>query len=249
MPARIAIATALALAALAATAAPSFAIGQPVNRAAPELTLNGGTLTTTDGRWVGVTRPFAYAWFRCLDTDIGSCVQVPGRTTRTYALGPADGGKRIRSNVTGSNAAGSQDVFSDPTGVVARTPTGSPGTAPLLRIKPFPVVVITGRQGGGRTRITGLVVRGPKGVKVAVRCRGRRCPFSRTSTTIGAKKRVRIRRAQRLFRAGQAIEIRMTQKGRIGKFTKVRFRRGRTPARSDKCLLPGAKKPSTCLTS
>jgi hypothetical protein len=240
------IAATLALPAL--TAGPALAVGEPLNRTIPELSLNGGTLTTSDGTWVGVTKPFAYAWFRCPSTDLVSCVEVPGRTANTYTLGPADGGMRLYSQVTASNSIGSSEASSEPTAVVARTPV-SPGAQPAARITPFPVVVITGRQRGRLTRITGLVVRGPKGAKVSLTCRGKRCPVRRTSGTIGAKRRLRLKRAQHVYRVGQVIEIRTTQANRIGKFTRIRFRKGRTPSRSDSCLLPGAKRPSTCLTT
>ncbi len=239
----------LTLAVALGPAGPASAAGEPVNRERPKLTLDGGTLTTSDGTWVGATGPYAYAWFRCTTTALQSCTQVAGRTGRTYSLGSADGGRRIRARVTASNQIGAGSAFSTPTGVVARTPTPPGRTAPPPRLAPFPVIVVAGRHRGGRTRITDLVVRGPRGARVSLVCRGRRCPVRRASGVIGSGKRLRLRRAQRLYRAGHVIDIRVTAPGRVGKFTRIRIRRGRTPSRRDLCLQPGAASPSTCLAT
>jgi hypothetical protein len=227
----------------------ALAAGEPVNREAPELTLEGGTLTTSDGTWVGRTQPYRYAWYRCTGITIPTCAAIPGEGANTYSLRTADGGHRIRSLVTASNQVGSSSEFSAPTGVVARTPV-TPGRAePPKRLSPFPVFVIAGRSRGRLTRLTDVVVRGPRGARVSIRCRGARCPLRRTVARIGAARKVRLRSAQRVYRAGQVLEVRVTAPNRIGKFVRVRFRRGRAPARSDSCLLPGRSRPSSCLTS
>jgi hypothetical protein len=114
------------------------------------------------------------------------------------------------------------------------------------RLSPFPVVAIAGRIRGRTTRVSGFVIRGPYRAKVSLRCRGRGCPFSRITGTIGKRKRLRLRRAQRTFRVGQVLEIRVTGRNRIGKFTRVTFRRGRAPRRVDSCLRPAARTPSRC---
>ena len=116
----------------------------------------------------------------------------------------------------------------------------------LKRLRPFPVLVIAGRLRGSRTRINTFVVRGPRRAKVSVRCKGRGCPFGRITGTIGKRKRLRVRRAQRTFRAGQVLESRVTGRNRIGKFTRITFRRGKAPRRFDSCLRPAARKPSRC---
>ena len=125
-------------------------------------------------------------------------------------------------------------------------PESPPPQAGPSRLRPFPVVLVAGRQGPRSTVVTQLSVRGPRGARVAVRCVGRKCSMQRAVTTIGPAKRLRVRRAERVFRAGLAIEVRVTGKDRVGKYTKVRFRRSRTPARSDACLQPGTSKPGPC---
>lgn len=66
---------------------------------------------------------------------------------------------------------------------------------------------------------------------------------------VGKRKRLRIRRAQRAFRAGQVLEVRVTATNRIGKYTRIAFRRRRTPRRRDLCLSPVMAKPSPCPAS
>jgi hypothetical protein len=94
-------------------------------------------------------------------------------------------------------------------------------------------------------RVTLLGVRGPKGMRVAVRCRGRDCPWRRRSVR-ARDEGVRFRRLQRRLRAGTVIEVLATRAGTIGKYTRFRIRRGRAPARVDACVAPGAKRPSAC---
>ena len=121
-----------------------------------------------------------------------------------------------------------------------------PSKAGPSKLNPFPVVVIAGRQGERATRVTELLVRGPNDALVVLRCLGSDCPMRRIARDIPRTKRVRLRRAERVYPVGTSIEIRVTAKNRIGKYTKVRFRPGRTPSRTDSCLQPGATDPSAC---
>jgi hypothetical protein len=227
-------------------AASALAAGEPVNREPPQLSLSGSVLTTTDGVWIGQTRPFAYAWYRCADAEVSSCIVVPGQTAPTYAVTGLDAGSRVRSLVTASNPLGPSSAFSAPT---APFPVSqpSPATGPhaLPRLSPFPVVVITGRVRGAHTRITGMLVRGPAGARVSVTCGGH-CSARRVTATIGSKRRVRVKKAQRVYRTGAVLEVRVTGRARIGKFTRLRMRSGRAPARADRCLPAGSAAPSAC---
>lgn len=125
-------------------------------------------------------------------------------------------------------------------------PPAPPPEAAPSKLDPFPVVVVAGRQGERSTKVSELSVRGPRKARVVVRCLGKRCPLRRTAAAIPQSKRLRVRKAQRVYRAGLVLEIRVTGADRVGKYTKVRFRGGRTPARTDACLQPGASKPSAC---
>lgn len=254
-PGAAARAAALAVAAVLATVASAWAVGEPTNRAAPEVTQGGTTLSTTDGTWVGrdPRSDYTYAWLRCADASRASCAVVEGRTSATYALSSADATKTIRSQVTASNPAGSAAAVSAPYGplpgnspVAVPPGTRDPPAVDTRRLKPFPVVVIAGRLRGRVTALTDFVVRGPSGARVTVRCRGRVCPMRRATGAIKGNRRLRLRRVQRSYRAGSSLEVRVTGEDRVGKFTRVRFRRGRTPLRADSCLEPGRKRPVAC---
>ena len=108
----VAVVAALGFGAGAQAQAPT---GQPVNRALPVVTQSGSTLTTTDGAWVGDTRPYTYEWLRCADATPDSCIVVPGQTASTYPMTGLDAGARLRSRVTASNPLGSRAAVSEPT--------------------------------------------------------------------------------------------------------------------------------------
>jgi hypothetical protein len=153
-----------------------------------------------------------------------------------------------------ADGLGTAVAFSVPVGTVQPAPAatpfssggGSAGGTGARRMRPFPVVVVAGRLRRGRTVISEFVVRGPRRARVRLRCRGRGCPFRRISHTIGRRKRVRVRRAERSYRAGIVVEVRVTAPNRIGKFTRLRFRGRRAPGRRDLCLRPGARRPTPC---
>lgn len=254
-PGRAAVALALALIALPAIVASAWGVGEPTNSTAPQVTQNATTLSTTDGAWLArdPDSAYTYAWLRCADATRASCAVVAGRTAKTYEISSADANATIRSQVTARNLAGSAAAVSAPFGplpgnspIAVPPATRDPAAVDPRRLKPFPVVVIAGRLRGRVTAVTGFVVRGPRGARVTVRCRGRVCPMRRARGAIKVNRRLRLRRVQRRYRAGSSLEVRVTGKGRIGKFTRIRFRRGRTPLRSDSCLAPGSSRPSSC---
>jgi len=237
----------MAAALLSLFAPAAQAVGEPMNQSAPEVTRSGLELSTTDGSWVGQTMPFSYEWLRCTDAALESCTPIAGQTRPAYTITRADLGRRIRSRVTASNEAGSAQSPSMPTGVVEERLFPAPPKPKLLT--PRPVVVIAGSRRGKFTFVKELSVRGPAGALVRVRCFGKRCPARRLSTSIGSRRRLRLRRAQGTYLAGAVLEIRVIDRDgeRIGKFTRVRFRgRSQVPVRTDSCLKPGAKRPSAC---
>jgi hypothetical protein len=120
-----------------------------------------------------------------------------------------------------------------------------PDAAPLVRMRPFPIVRIAGivLPRGADVRI--LSVRAPRGAKVRVRCRGRGCPVSSLARTSRARL-IRIRRFERRLRAGITLELFITKPNRIGKYTRFLIRAGRKPARVDRCLVPGRARPVRC---
>jgi hypothetical protein len=121
----------------------------------------------------------------------------------------------------------------------------SPGTS-LAFIDPFPVIRIAGRFKGARTTLRRVTVRAPRGARIQIRCRGRGCPYRRKATAV---KLVRVRSLQRTYRPRATIEIRVTQPQKIGKYTRVRTRKGKAPVRIDRCLRPGRTRPVRCPTA
>jgi PKD repeat protein len=121
---------------------------------------------------------------------------------------------------------------------------GPTARRPLL-MRPFPVVRIAGvvLPRGALIRI--LSVRVPRGAQVRVRCRGKGCPTGSVART-SATRLVRFRRFERRLPAGVRIELFVRQPGKIGKYTRFRIRGGKPPARMDRCLMPGKRRPVSC---
>jgi len=209
----------------------------------------GSTLTSTLGTWSG-EEPISYSrnWVRCSGTAGSSCTAIPGATLASYKATAADAGKRLRVAVR-AEGLGARVAFSAATAVVGAVVFSDPGPptptpSPDL-LTPFPRIGIAGRARRSSTLITKFVVRAPRGSRVSVRCRGRGCPLRRASARAG-RRAVRFRRLQRAYRTGTVIEVFVTSEGKIGKYTRFRFRRRRPPSRADGCLNPGAKKPTPC---
>jgi hypothetical protein len=104
--------------------APATSSAAPKNTSIPTISGTprvGQQLTADDGTWTGNPTSFAYQWQRC-DADIVSCANA-GATSKTYTLGLADLGYRIRVRVTAKNAKGSTTVNSALTTIVAPTVT------------------------------------------------------------------------------------------------------------------------------
>ena len=121
-----------------------------------------------------------------------------------------------------------------------------PPDTTLSFIKPFPVIRIAGRFKGTRTTLTRVTVKTPRGTRVRIRCSGHGCPFKRKAV---AAKLISLRSLRRTYRPKATIEIRVTQAKKIGKYTRVRTRRGKAPVRIDRCLMPGKTKPVRCPAS
>ncbi|MGH8574170.1 MAG: hypothetical protein ACREX8_16575, partial [Gammaproteobacteria bacterium] len=118
----------------------------------------------------------------------------------------------------------------------------------LRKLRPFPKVIIAGRLARGLTFISGLTIRrGPKGSTVTVTCRGRGCPRGgRFRGKLNRSGGLRLKRFQRIYGPGAIIEIRVTKRGAIGKFTRLKVRARSIPGRKDACLMPGSSKPARC---
>jgi hypothetical protein len=112
----------------------------PNNTAPPQISGTakvGEELSASTGTWTGGVRSYAYQWQRC-DANGSSCQAVDGATSRTYGVRSVDTGNTLRVVVTATNAAGSTNATSGPTGLVssnqspAPTPTTGRNHAPTI---------------------------------------------------------------------------------------------------------------------
>jgi Glycine rich protein len=133
-----------------------------------------------------------------------------------------------------------------PPNTPAQPPPTTELAGPLQLMSPFPVVRIAGRVTTLGARIGLLSVRAPFNATIRVRCRGRGCPRRQAKRARGINRAVRFRRFERSLRIGTVLEVRVSRARVIGKFTRFRIRRGRSPSRRDMCLRPGASRGSPC---
>ena len=89
-----------------------------------------------------------------------------------------------------------------------------------------------------------------EGTTIEVRCTGRGCPkgtarYRVTRARSSLSLRSRKLRAAKL-RPGAVLEIRIVRAGHVGLAIAHRVRAGMSPARTPRCLPPGAAKPVGC---
>jgi hypothetical protein len=211
----------------------------------------GRRLTATPGRW-SATGPLdlLYRWLRC-DAHGANCRPIAGATERRYVARPLDVRHRLRVRVTAVGDGGSLTRASAPTGVVAPPPDAedfdvnrrSPGGAALMR--PFPRVRVKGFYTATGAALELLTVRGPKRTRIALTCQGDGCPFHKR--TLRARARlVRVRSLERWYEAGTRLQIRITKRALVGKYTRIVIHGGGPPTRRDRCLMPGRTRPAPC---
>jgi hypothetical protein len=261
--------TALPLSAVLAFPAPSRAQAPLplVNITPPKVVGSasvGGILTGIPGVWVGEALELAYQWQRC--EIAGPCTDIPGASTPVYFVGPGDVGSRLRFRVTATSGGATEVRDSEPaeavpgerqraaagpretTAAAAPPPAAAPAPAAVRArlIYPFPVVRITGWFTARWTLFRRVTVRAPVGARIAIRCTGPGCAFRNRRRTVSRRGLVRITGLERRFRPGVRLLLLVTEPDRIGKYTRISVRRGRTPARRDACVMPGAAAPVAC---
>jgi hypothetical protein len=93
----------------------------------------------------------------------------------------------------------------------------------------------------------------PKGGKLELRCKGKKCPYKKRSSKkrrsggITLFKEIKAKKAatkkKRSFRAKQTLEVRITAKGFIGKVVRYKLKKGKIPSGKTLCLPVGKNKP------
>jgi hypothetical protein len=188
----------------------------PENTGEPRVTgttVQGETLTTTNGTWTG-TAPltFRYRWLRCDASGGGvngvNCTTIAGETRKTYILSRADVGHRIRSRVIASNADGTASANSNatPTTVRASATAGRPVSA-----KP-PTITGTAQQNQTLTANPGSWTGGQP---ITFAYQWRRCDQSggSCSNISGATKRTYVLTSADV---GNTLRVRVTAKNNLG---------------------------------
>jgi len=142
------------------------------------------------------------------------------------------------------------DVSTPTTPTPAETPPVNP-VAPLRFLDPFPVIRLRGRTTGKGARLSSFTVRAPHGSSVSVRCSGRSCPVKKWNKTVKTKRKrgsgtLHVRKLERFLPKGLQVEVRVSNKDMVGKYTRIKIRGLAVPIRADRCLLPGSSKPSAC---
>jgi hypothetical protein len=123
----------------------------------------------------------------------------------------------------------------------AAVPMTALDAAPLVLLRPFPVVRVKGTLVRGGARITLLRVRAPSTATVDVRCGGPGCRVRRRTFGTG-----RIKALERFLPAGARITIRVFKTGAVGKYVRLVIREGSAPQRRDACLVARSAKPAEC---
>lgn len=113
----------------------------------------------------------------------------------------------------------------------------------LALMSPFPTVRLKGTLTARGAAIDLLSIRAPRTATVRVRCRGRGCP-KRVRNRRGSVRRVR--EMQRKLRAGVVLEVFVMQRGRYGKYTRFKIRKGSAPRRIDRCIASRSSRPMRC---
>ena len=204
--------------------------------------------------------------YRIVDADVGYRLRV--KLTVTGEDGKATSQRSEATDVVMAAPAATPSPTPTPTPTPSPTPspgstpgpsappvsTPSPGssilTAPVGAVPrlldPFPVVRIRGVLTPTGARVTLLTVRGPRDVRISVRCRHGSCPRRRVAVTAAV---TRLRPFERALRAGTRLDIKVVRPGWIGKWTIITIRRGAPPRRRDRCVYPGGRRPVRCPAS
>ena len=102
------------------TAVSYSSVSPPGNNGPPPVvtgkTVQGSTLSTSNGTWTNNPTSYSYQWQRCPDlygtTESWLCSNISGATSSTYVTQAADVGDTIRAIVTATNAGGSSSLAS-----------------------------------------------------------------------------------------------------------------------------------------
>jgi FG-GAP-like repeat len=186
----------------------------------------------------------------------GTPVSTGGSSPASLAVGDLTGAGKLDLVVVNA-ASASVSVLLNGVAPATRSITvglpvtpgvGGTGSSPFYArlMTPFPIVRITGRTTPQGARIHELAVVAPAGAKVTVHCAGKGCPFRKWRRTARAKTVVVKLLKGRFLKAGATLEVRVSKRGEIGKYTRIVVHKLKRPTRSDRCLSPGSSRAAGC---
>ncbi len=158
----------------AATAAVTAPASPPADTTAPAVTgstVQGQTLSTSNGSWSNIPTSYTYQWQDC-NTSGASCSAISGATSNTYTLAAGDAGSTIRSVVTAANSAGSASASSAATGTV---------TASAVAVAVAVAVVAAAVAAATRARSTSRPAHSPRRSPAPARARSSAWPRAATA--------------------------------------------------------------------
>jgi hypothetical protein len=129
-----------------------------------------------------------------------------------------------------------------PTVLAAETAVRKRAPKPKM-IRPYPTIRISGSLTKTGAKVALLTVRAPKGVRISLTCTGKSCPLREVAQATALW---HIPQFERELSAGTKLTITVAKAGYITKVTTIKIRRGKGPARSDRCQLPGATRLTAC---
>jgi hypothetical protein len=181
----------------------------------------------------------AYAWDLSDNGPFGAF--VPGaQITKTSFFTPAPHTVRLRV----TDAQGASDITAE----TIRMSKAPPGV-----ISPFPIVRIVGILLRSGVKLRVFAVKAPRSATIRVTCRSRACPTrlrARATQAGGRGRRFTTFHAfQRRLGAGVKLEVRVSQRAKIGAYTMFQIRRRRIPLRRDTCLDTAGVRPIACPSS
>jgi hypothetical protein len=177
------------------------------------------------------------------DDDAGRTAALSFPAAGAYAVSLRAFDRDSNSDVTSQTVTVSDRPLSPP--------PPAPPPAPPSVISPFPVVRLSGTISARGTRVRRFTVDAPPSVTIAILCRGRGCPLRRQTRSAPVSAEAAsvtwLRRFRhRLLRVGVVLKVFVTRPGSIGKYTRFRIRRGRLPARLDRCVMSSTTEPVPC---
>jgi hypothetical protein len=139
--------------------------------------------------------------------------------------------------------------------IVAETIPVAP--APPILLQPFPVVRLVGVDTSSGVQLIVFTVLAPVNARITITCRGHGCPAKLENRLAASRRHKRKARSlliafprfERALRAGITLEVRVSKRDQIGKYTKFVIRRGKVPARVDACLSAVNSLPMACPSS